>query len=190
MGLSNYLQTNTSDLAHLCIAFANLNEEETTAVKRCINGYAKQDTLLGVVLQKIYLWVEAYKSSYSQSDWQKAQKALEDKTFRVIPTFTRKWIGEKAIHSTSDKALKGLVKLNETKTKLPNQAAPFIAKQCNVDVVAHTFINVAQKLIKNAPALYETVRSLKTTNSPMQAMAQKTTQDFAKLMQPKKITSK
>lgn len=159
MSVNSYFENKAgSDLANLCVTFANLTDEQSTAVKRCINGYAKQDSLMGKIVQSLYLFLEAYRSSHSQSDWQRAQKALEDKAFTIIP-FSRSWIGEECIQAVSHKALKELVRLNETKIKLPQGVTPFVAKQCNVDEIVHLTVMIAQQcVVKNLPPLDQTLR--------------------------------
>jgi hypothetical protein len=147
MNFINNTPHNTSDLAQLALAFAHLNEEQRAVVERCINNYSEKDGIVGAVLRQIYLLLEAYRKNYGTSDWEQAQKVLEDKAFTVLPKFTKSWIGQHRIDSATNRALQGLVRLNESEIELPPGITPFVAKNCNVDVIVDTAKAIAKELI-------------------------------------------
>lgn len=137
----------TSQLASVGLAFANLDSEQKAIVCRCINNYAQADTVLGKVMQQLYFFLEAIRSLRGNSDWQNAQSTLEDKAFSLLPSFTRSWIGDDTIHRVSNSALRGLVRLNESEIGIPNSVTEYVEKNVTVDKVVEFATKLTLSLI-------------------------------------------
>lgn len=160
MNFINNSTHNTSDLAQIAIAFANLNDEQKAVVERCINNYAEREGFTGAVLRQLYFLLEAFRKYGGTSDWEKAQKVLEDKAFTIIPAFTRPLIGEHRIHRASDRALQAMVRLNDSKIQLPEKCAGFVKDNLNIDTVVNAAVTILKDIVTGS--LGATTEKVKT----------------------------
>ena len=137
-----------SGVTDLTLSFINLESDEYNDVAKCIVNYTQQrNGLTEKVSYVVYIVIEDIKHLFEKSDWDKAVKALEQKTTRAVPTVLIRLLPDSTVKKTSEFGLQQLIKVNRwDKVPVPQSVINYVEENCTVDQVITAIGDYIQKL--------------------------------------------
>jgi len=137
-----------SGVTDLTLSFINLESDEYNDVAKCIVNYTQQrNGLTEKVSYVVYIVIEDIKHLFEKSDWDKAVKALEQKTTRAVPTVLIRLLPDSTVKKTSEFGLQQLIKVNRwDKVPVPQSVINYVEENCTVDQVITAIADYIQKL--------------------------------------------
>jgi len=126
-----------SSLSNLTLTFINLSDDKHGQVAKCIVNYTYDpEGLADQISYVIYIAIEEIKHFFDKSDWDKAVKALNHKSTRILPAIVIQLLPESAVKKTSEFGLKTLIQVNHCKSVyVPQALIYFVEKNCTIDTV-------------------------------------------------------